>query len=133
MIPKTNGYFIIIHPSVYLQVSTPVSLPIGNWTLRVVTRLKNSTARELYDFNQDLYILFNPWNQGMFFLISFTMLETFLLFPSIILNELVWLNERQAYYCWNNFHNWISSFRDYLIQTNSLYNISVDNEKKEVV
>ncbi|KAI8420371.1 hypothetical protein MSG28_008888 [Choristoneura fumiferana] len=43
-------------------VSTPVTLPVGCWALRVVTRLKSSPAREIYDFEQDLYILFNPWN-----------------------------------------------------------------------
>ncbi|XP_073954050.1 hemocyte protein-glutamine gamma-glutamyltransferase-like [Choristoneura fumiferana] len=44
------------------EVSTPVTLPVGCWALRVVTRLKSSPAREIYDFEQDLYILFNPWN-----------------------------------------------------------------------
>lgn len=44
------------------EVSTPVGLPVGSWAMRVITRLKSSTAREVYDFDQDLYILFNPWN-----------------------------------------------------------------------
>ncbi|XP_050674600.1 hemocyte protein-glutamine gamma-glutamyltransferase-like [Leptidea sinapis] len=43
-------------------VSTPVTLPVGCWTLRVVTRQKSSPARQIYDFEQDIYILFNPWN-----------------------------------------------------------------------
>ncbi|OWR55378.1 hemocyte protein-glutamine gamma-glutamyltransferase [Danaus plexippus plexippus] len=44
------------------EVSTPVTLPVGNWALRVVTRLKGSPAREIFDYENDLYILFNPWN-----------------------------------------------------------------------
>ncbi|XP_049876588.1 hemocyte protein-glutamine gamma-glutamyltransferase-like [Pectinophora gossypiella] len=44
------------------EVSTPVTTPVGCWSLRVVTRLKKSTEREIYDFDQDIYILFNPWN-----------------------------------------------------------------------
>ncbi|XP_045452766.1 hemocyte protein-glutamine gamma-glutamyltransferase-like [Melitaea cinxia] len=48
--------------TISFEVSTPVNLPVGVWALRVVTRMKSSQAREVYDFDQDLYILFNPWN-----------------------------------------------------------------------
>ncbi|CAF4877423.1 unnamed protein product [Pieris macdunnoughi] len=43
------------------EISTPVTLPVGSWALRVVTRMKSAPVREVYDFDQDLYILFNPW------------------------------------------------------------------------
>ncbi|XP_041984352.1 hemocyte protein-glutamine gamma-glutamyltransferase-like [Aricia agestis] len=48
--------------TVSFEVSTPVTLPVGNWALRVVTRLKGSDARVIFDYDNDLYILFNPWN-----------------------------------------------------------------------
>ncbi|CAH2244438.1 jg11617 [Pararge aegeria aegeria] len=48
--------------TISFEISTPVNLPVGSWALRVVTRLKSSQAREVYDFDQDFYILFNPWN-----------------------------------------------------------------------
>ncbi|XP_034835150.1 hemocyte protein-glutamine gamma-glutamyltransferase-like [Maniola hyperantus] len=48
--------------TISFEISTPVNMPVGSWALRVVTRLKGSPAREVYDFDQDLYILFNPWN-----------------------------------------------------------------------
>lgn len=48
--------------TISFEVSTPVNLPVGVWAVRVVTRMKSSQAREVYDFDQDLYILFNPWN-----------------------------------------------------------------------
>ncbi|CAB3257332.1 unnamed protein product [Arctia plantaginis] len=48
--------------TVSFQLSTPVTAPVGSWVLRVVTRLKSSPQRAVYDFDQDLYILFNPWN-----------------------------------------------------------------------
>ncbi|KAI5640156.1 transglutaminase family domain-containing protein [Phthorimaea operculella] len=47
--------------SVAFEVSTPVTTPVGCWSLRVVTRLKSSQQREIFDFDQDLYLLFNPW------------------------------------------------------------------------
>ncbi|KAL4705624.1 hypothetical protein ACJJTC_002010 [Scirpophaga incertulas] len=53
---------VVQEDTVSFEVSTPVSVPVGSWAVRVVTRLKSSTAREIYDFDQDLYILFNPWN-----------------------------------------------------------------------
>ncbi|CAG4986820.1 unnamed protein product [Colias eurytheme] len=44
------------------EISTPVTMPVGCWSLRVVTRTKSSQSREVYDFDQDIYFLFNPWN-----------------------------------------------------------------------
>ncbi|XP_050352599.1 hemocyte protein-glutamine gamma-glutamyltransferase-like [Nymphalis io] len=48
--------------TVSFEVSTPVTLPVGCWALRLVTSLKSSNERQVYDYDQDLYILFNPWN-----------------------------------------------------------------------
>ncbi|KAG6457188.1 hypothetical protein O3G_MSEX010160 [Manduca sexta] len=45
------------------EVTTPVTVPVGNWALQVVTRLKSTSQRMVYKYEQDLYILFNPWNQ----------------------------------------------------------------------
>lgn len=65
-IPEKHSWYAKIvdvqEDTVSFEVSTPVSLPVGCWALRVVTRLKSSQAREIYDYDQDLYILFNPWN-----------------------------------------------------------------------
>ncbi|KAL0820667.1 hypothetical protein ABMA28_006499 [Loxostege sticticalis] len=74
--------------TVSFEVSTPVTLPVGNWALRVITRLKNSTAREIYDFDQDLYILFNPWNAD-----DQTYMEDCTLLQEYVLNDVgkVWV------------------------------------------
>ncbi|CAH0764573.1 unnamed protein product [Diatraea saccharalis] len=70
------------------EVNTPVGLPVGSWALRVVTRQKNSTAREVYDFDQDLYILFNPWNPD-----DQTYMEDCTLLQEYVLNDVgkVWV------------------------------------------
>ncbi|XP_052755774.1 hemocyte protein-glutamine gamma-glutamyltransferase-like [Galleria mellonella] len=70
------------------EVSTPVHLPVGSWVLRVVTRLKNSPARQIYDFDQDLYILFNPWNPD-----DQTYMEDCSLLQEYVLNDVgkVWV------------------------------------------
>ncbi|KPJ09521.1 Hemocyte protein-glutamine gamma-glutamyltransferase [Papilio machaon] len=48
--------------TVSFEVSTPITAPVGSWALRVITRLKSSSDKAFYDFDQDIYILFNPWN-----------------------------------------------------------------------
>ncbi|KAG7301256.1 hypothetical protein JYU34_014160 [Plutella xylostella] len=53
------------------EVSTPVTLPVGSWSVRVVTRRKGNNLREVYDFESDLYILFNPWNPVKYFDLKF--------------------------------------------------------------
>lgn len=70
------------------ELSTPVSLPVGNWALRVVTRLKNTQARVIYDFDQDIYILFNPWNPD-----DQTYMEDSSLLQEYVLNDVgkVWV------------------------------------------
>ncbi|XP_072942893.1 hemocyte protein-glutamine gamma-glutamyltransferase-like [Epargyreus clarus] len=70
------------------EVSTPVTVPVGSWALRVVTRLKSSTAREVYDFDQDIYILFNPWNPD-----DQTYMEDLTLLQEYVLNDVgkVWV------------------------------------------
>ncbi|XP_037873667.1 hemocyte protein-glutamine gamma-glutamyltransferase [Bombyx mori] len=70
------------------EVSTPVTLPVGTWSLRVVTRQKNSSAREIYDFDQDIYILFNPWNPD-----DQTYMEDCTLLQEYVLNDVgkVWV------------------------------------------
>ncbi|XP_053614959.1 hemocyte protein-glutamine gamma-glutamyltransferase-like [Plodia interpunctella] len=47
---------------VSFEVSSPVTLPIGRWSLRVVTRRKGGDDRRVYNFDQDIYFLYNPWN-----------------------------------------------------------------------
>ncbi|XP_059057937.1 hemocyte protein-glutamine gamma-glutamyltransferase-like [Achroia grisella] len=70
------------------EVSTPVHIPVGSWVLRVVTRLKNSPERQIYDFDQDIYILFNPWNPD-----DQTYMEDCSLLQEYILNDVgkVWV------------------------------------------
>ncbi|GBP63544.1 Hemocyte protein-glutamine gamma-glutamyltransferase [Eumeta japonica] len=70
------------------EVSTPVTTPVGSWTLRVVTRRKDSEAREIYDFEQDFYILFNPWNPD-----DLTYMEDTNLLQEYVLNDVgkVWV------------------------------------------
>ncbi|GBP35766.1 Hemocyte protein-glutamine gamma-glutamyltransferase [Eumeta japonica] len=46
----------------FFEVSTPVTTPVGLWTLKMVTRRKDSEDRKIYYFKQNFYILFNPWN-----------------------------------------------------------------------
>ncbi|XP_026739990.1 hemocyte protein-glutamine gamma-glutamyltransferase-like [Trichoplusia ni] len=43
------------------NVSSPVNAPVGAWALRVITWQRGSRERAYYDFDQDIYILFNPW------------------------------------------------------------------------
>ncbi|XP_052743737.1 hemocyte protein-glutamine gamma-glutamyltransferase [Bicyclus anynana] len=65
-VPRTNSWSAKIadvgDQDVSFEVSTPVNLPVGNWAVRVITTLKNTMMRESYTSDQDLYILFNPWN-----------------------------------------------------------------------
>ncbi|KAM3960323.1 hemocyte protein-glutamine gamma-glutamyltransferase [Aphomia sociella] len=70
------------------EVSTPVSIPVGCWVLRVVTRIKNSPARQIYDFDQDIYFLFNPWNPD-----DQTYMEDCSLLQEYVLNDVgkVWV------------------------------------------
>ena len=70
------------------EVSTPVTLPVGVWALQVVTRLKNSPERAVYDFDQDIYILFNPWNPD-----DQTYMEDCSLLQEYVLNDVgkVWV------------------------------------------
>ncbi|CAG5015111.1 unnamed protein product [Parnassius apollo] len=74
--------------TVSFEVSTPITVPVGCWALRVVTRLKSSSAREFYDFDQDLYILFNPWNPD-----DQTYMEDTALLQEYVLNDVgkVWV------------------------------------------
>ncbi|XP_053614168.1 hemocyte protein-glutamine gamma-glutamyltransferase-like [Plodia interpunctella] len=74
--------------TVSFEVSTPVSLPVGNWALRVVTKVKGSQERRIYDFDQDLYILFNPWNPD-----DQTYMEDCQLLQEYVLNDVgkVWV------------------------------------------
>ncbi|KAJ0174303.1 hypothetical protein K1T71_010449 [Dendrolimus kikuchii] len=70
------------------EISTPVTSPVGNWALRVVTRIKNSQARQVYDFDQDIFILFNPWNPD-----DQTYMEDTSLLQEYVLNDVgkVWV------------------------------------------
>ncbi|XP_063626874.1 hemocyte protein-glutamine gamma-glutamyltransferase-like [Cydia splendana] len=70
------------------EISTPVDVPVGCWALRVVTRIKNAPAREVYDYDQDLYILFNPWNPD-----DQTYMEDCALLQEYVLNDVgkVWV------------------------------------------
>lgn len=47
--------------TVSFKVSAPVTAPVGAWVLRVVTWQRDGGERTVYDFDQDIYILFNPW------------------------------------------------------------------------
>ncbi|XP_045502285.1 hemocyte protein-glutamine gamma-glutamyltransferase-like [Colias croceus] len=70
------------------EISTPVTLPVGCWSLRVVTRTKSSQSREVYDFDQDIYFLFNPWNPD-----DQTFMEDTSLLQEYVLNDVgkVWV------------------------------------------
>ncbi|XP_038210952.1 hemocyte protein-glutamine gamma-glutamyltransferase-like [Zerene cesonia] len=70
------------------EISTPVTMPVGCWSLRVVTRTKSSQAREVYDFDQDIYFLFNPWNPD-----DQTFMEDTSLLQEYVLNDVgkVWV------------------------------------------
>lgn len=70
------------------EVSTPVTLPVGNWALQVVTGTVDSDAYQVYTFNQDLYILFNPWNPD-----DQTFMEDSTLLNEYVLNDIgkIWM------------------------------------------
>ncbi|XP_060805522.1 hemocyte protein-glutamine gamma-glutamyltransferase [Amyelois transitella] len=70
------------------EVSTPVSLPVGCWTLRVITKRKDSPEKRIYDFDQDVYFLFNPWNPD-----DQTYMEDCQLLQEYVLNDVgkVWV------------------------------------------
>ncbi|XP_044729882.1 hemocyte protein-glutamine gamma-glutamyltransferase-like [Chrysoperla carnea] len=47
-----------------LQITTSVNCPVGNWNLYVESGLVNSTIQsQNFEFDADIYILFNPWNK----------------------------------------------------------------------
>ena len=49
------------------QVQIPVDIPVGIWRLQIFTGEVDSTDKvlRLYDVPNDIYILFNPWCQGL--------------------------------------------------------------------
>ncbi|XP_059057933.1 hemocyte protein-glutamine gamma-glutamyltransferase-like [Achroia grisella] len=75
------------------EVFTPVYVPIGSWTLRVVTRLRDSIERQIYVFDQDIYILFNPWNPD-----DQTYMEDCNLLQEYVLNDVgkVWVGSTKS-------------------------------------
>ncbi|XP_017784888.1 PREDICTED: hemocyte protein-glutamine gamma-glutamyltransferase-like [Nicrophorus vespilloides] len=49
--------------SITLEVSAPVQCPVGIWSLQVETSRANSTLPPtMFDYESEIYILFNPWN-----------------------------------------------------------------------
>ncbi|XP_063366650.1 hemocyte protein-glutamine gamma-glutamyltransferase-like [Cydia amplana] len=74
--------------TLYIEISTPVDVPVGCWALQVVTRIKNSSAREIHNCNQEFYILFNPWNHD-----DQTYMEDSALLQEYVLNDVgkVWM------------------------------------------
>ncbi|CAG9127446.1 unnamed protein product [Plutella xylostella] len=75
------------------EVSTPVTLPVGSWSVRVVTRRRGTNLREVYDFESDLYILFNPWNPD-----DQTYMEETELLQEYVLNDVgkVWVGPARS-------------------------------------
>ncbi|XP_061720968.1 hemocyte protein-glutamine gamma-glutamyltransferase-like [Cydia pomonella] len=74
--------------TLYFEISTPVDVPVGCWALYVITRIKNSPAKEIYNYDQELYILFNPWNPE-----DQTYMEDSALLQEYVLNDVgkVWM------------------------------------------
>ncbi|XP_047030665.1 hemocyte protein-glutamine gamma-glutamyltransferase-like [Helicoverpa zea] len=70
------------------KVSSPVTAPVGAWALRVLTWRRGSPERAYYDFDQDIYILFNPWNPD-----DQTYMEDEALLQEYVLNDVgkVWV------------------------------------------
>ncbi|KAJ8717052.1 hypothetical protein PYW08_005451 [Mythimna loreyi] len=70
------------------KVSSPVTAPVGAWALRVVTWQRGSQERAYFDFDQDIYILFNPWNPD-----DQTYMEDTALLQEYVLNDVgkVWV------------------------------------------
>ncbi|KAJ8717662.1 hypothetical protein PYW07_005592 [Mythimna separata] len=70
------------------KVSSPVTAPVGAWVLRVITWQRGSQERAYYDFDQDIYILFNPWNPD-----DQTFMEDKALLQEYVLNDVgkVWV------------------------------------------
>jgi hypothetical protein len=50
------------------QVQIPVDVPIGIWKLKIFTGETSEPAGRLrlYDCPNDIYILFNPWCEGLY-------------------------------------------------------------------
>lgn len=74
--------------TVSFEVSTPVTVAVGSWMLRVVTRLKSTPQRTVYDFDDEIYILFNPWMPD-----DQTYMEDTLLLQEYVLNDVgkIWV------------------------------------------
>lgn len=46
-----------------LEVTSPPDCPVGIWNIQIETTQVNSTANPTtFDYGNDVYILFNPWN-----------------------------------------------------------------------
>lgn len=49
-----------------IQVRSPVDSPVGIWQLNVETTIKDSkSAPNTYQYDNDIYLLFNPWCKGI--------------------------------------------------------------------
>lgn len=62
---RLMGFLVLLKR---LQVQIPVDAPIGIWKLEVYTGEAGDAAERLrlYNCPNDIYVLFNPWCEGLY-------------------------------------------------------------------
>ena len=55
----------------YVRINTPPTCYVGVWKLQVETIKKADNKNIIFEYthDQDIYVLFNPWCEGLFFLL----------------------------------------------------------------
>ena len=52
-----------------LQVRIPANTAVGIWRLRISTKPQGSRNIKTFEVHNKIFLLFNPWNKGLFGLI----------------------------------------------------------------